>query len=251
MRTKVLEGKVAVVTGGSRGIGREIVAMIAQEGCTVAFNFFRHAGEARTLEKEVKASGGRCRGYGVDITEFDAVNQWCKNVVKEFGRIDILINNAGIIRDKALMLMTQEDWRKVMATNLDGIYNATRSCIVGFLKQKSGIIINMSSVAGITGLPRQTNYSASKGAIIAFTKALAKEVGGYGVRVNAVAPGYVDTPMLDVISDSKKRALRETIPLGRLGTPRDVAACIRFLLGPGGQYIHGEVLRVDGGLSLR
>jgi 3-oxoacyl-[acyl-carrier protein] reductase len=165
--------------------------------------------------------------------------------------LDILINNAGIIRDKALMMMTEEDWQTVIQTNLTGMFNASRACIVSFLKQKQGDIINISSVSGITGLARQTNYSASKGGMNAFTKALAKETAAYGVRVNAVAPGFIETDILSGLSEEQKNDIIRRIPLGRVGSPEDVAQGVKFLLSPEAAYMTGQILVVDGGLAIR
>jgi 3-oxoacyl-[acyl-carrier-protein] reductase (EC 1.1.1.100) len=165
--------------------------------------------------------------------------------------LDILINNAGIINDKALMLMEPKDWQEVIETNLMGVFNISRACIVGFLKQKSGDIINISSVSGITGISRQSNYSASKAGIIGFTKSLAKEVAGFNVRVNAVAPGYIETDMLSGMKEEHKQQLKNVVPLGRLGQVSEVANTVLFLLSERAAYITGQVLVVDGGLSMR
>ncbi|MFA5088753.1 MAG: 3-oxoacyl-ACP reductase family protein, partial [Candidatus Omnitrophota bacterium] len=196
-----LKGQVAVVTGGSRGIGRAIVLRLAGLGCQVAFNYEKSQDQALSLEKEARKLGAKCQASCVDIKDFHLVQNWINRTKEDFGRLDILVNNAGIIADKALMLMSQEDWGKVIGTNLNGTFNATRSCIVTFLKQKSGEIINISSVSGIIGLPRQTNYSATKGGVNAFTKSLAKEVASYGIRVNAIAPGFIETDIMSGLSD--------------------------------------------------
>ena len=246
-----LKNKAAVVTGGSRGIGRSIVLMLAQNGCHVAFNYHTSAEEAKKVEQEAKKFGVDCKASRVDIKDFESVKTWIEEVKKDFGRLDILINNAGIISDKALMLMSPEDWQTVVDTNLTGVFNAARCCIVTFLKQKKGDIINISSVSGLIGLPRQVNYSAAKGGINAFTKALAKEVAAYGVRVNAVAPGYIETEILANFSPEQKEKILEDIPLGRLGTVEDVANCVKFLLSEDAQYITGQIIPLDGGLAMR
>ena len=246
-----LKDKVAVVTGGSRGIGRSIVLMLAQNGCRVAFNYHTSAEEAQKVEQEAKKFSVDCKASCVDIKDFESVKAWIEEVKKDFGRLDILINNAGIISDKALMLMSPEDWQTVVDTNLTGVFNAARCCIVTFLKQKKGDIINISSVSGLIGLPRQVNYSATKGGINAFTKALAKEVAAYGVRVNAVAPGYIETEILANFSPEQKEKILEDIPLGRLGTVEDVANCVKFLLSEDAQYITGQIIPLDGGLAMR
>jgi len=248
---KDLKGKVAVVTGASRGIGRGIALMLAVEGCDVVFNYLHSRKAALDLEKEIQAQGRRCKASRVDIRDFEAVKKWIEQVKKRFGRIDILINNAGIIRDKALMLMTPEDWEQVVDTNLNGMFNASRACIVTLLKQKSGLIINISSVSGSIGLPRQTNYSASKGGINSFTKALAKEVAAYGIRVNAVAPGFIETDMLAGFPPQQKEAIGGMVPLGRLGDVEDVTRTVRFLLSEDARYLTGQIIHVDGRLAMK
>ena len=246
-----LKGKVAIVTGGSRGIGRAVVLRLAKLGCDVAFNYQSNAGAALELENELKNLGVRCQSRQVDIKNFEAVKEWMGSVSKELGRIDILVNNAGIIRDKALMMMTPEEWNDVIQTNLNGMFHAARSCVFTMMKQKSGQIINIASVSGIIGLPGQTNYSAAKGGMIAFTKALAKEVAGHGVRVNAVAPGFIETDMTSKFNDEQKQVIMKQIPLGRIGTVEDVASCVEFLVTESGRYLTGQIVVVDGGLSMK
>ena len=242
---------VALVTGGSRGIGRAIVLMLAREGYRVAFSYLNNKESALSLEEEVRRLGGIAKAGAVDVKDFAAVKAWVNEARDSFGRLDVLVNNAGIIRDKALMLMLPEDWEEVLATNLTGVFHASRAVIVTFMKQKSGDIINISSVSGVIGLSRQTNYSASKGGINAFTKALAKEVAAYGIRVNAIAPGYIETDILSGFDSQKKEEIAKTIPVGRLGTVEDVAGCVQFLLSDSARYITGQILVVDGGLAIR
>lgn len=246
-----IKGKTTIVTGGARGIGRAIVLMLAKNGCHVAFNYLKSKDEALALEKEVQALGVRCKASSVDVKDFQAVKKWVEGVRTEFGSLDILINNAGIIMDKAFMLMSPEEWHGVIDVNLHGVFNASRACIVTFLKQKSGEIINISSVSGVIGLPRQVNYSASKGGVDAMTKALAKEVAAYGVRVNSIAPGYIETDILSGISEENKKKIEEVIPLGRIGKPEEIAQCVEFLLSKESAYITGQVIQVDGGLAIR
>ena len=248
---KELQGKVAVVTGGSRGIGKAIVLMLADAGCQVAFNYQQSKDAASALEREVQKKGVQCQASAVDIKDFTKVKGWIEATREKFGRLDILINNAGIIIDKALMLMNEPDWREVIDTNLNGIFNASRACVVTFLKQKSGDIVNISSVSGIIGLPRQTNYSAAKGGVNAFTKALAKEVAAYGVRVNAVAPGYIETEILAGLTGEQRSQIVKMIPQERIGKTEDVANCVKFLLSVDAQYITGQIIQVDGGLVMR
>jgi len=245
-----LKGKVAVVTGGSRGIGREIVLALAKQGCAVAFNYFKNKNLAEDLIREAGLKL-KVKGSLVDIRSFEAVKAWIEEVKKEFGQLDILINNAGVINDKALMLMGPQDWQEVIEVNLMGVFNVTRACIVTFLKQKSGNIVNISSVSGITGTARQTNYSASKAGIIGFTKSLAKEVAGFNIRVNAVAPGFIETDMLSALKVDYKNGLLNNIPLARFGRASEVASAVLFLLGERARYITGQVIVVDGGLSMK
>lgn len=246
-----LKGKVAIVTGGSRGIGRQIVLALAKESCNVSFNYSRNKELADDLIKQLKSFKIKASSYQVDVKDFEAVKLWVEEVKKEFGQLDILINNAGIINDKAFMLMEPKDWQDVIETNLMGVFNVTRACIVTFLKQKSGNIVNISSVSGITGTSRQTNYSASKAGIIGFTKSLAKEVAPFNIRVNAVAPGYIETDMLINLKEDYKQQLLNGIPLGRFGLAKEVSDAVLFLLNEKAEYITGQVIVVDGGLSMR
>jgi len=248
---KDIQGRVAVVTGASRGIGKAIVQMFAREGVDIAFNYYQNQESAEVLKKEVLACGVRCFASRVDIKDFEAVKQWIDDVKQDMGGIDILVNNAGVVLDKALMLMSAEEWRFVIETNLNGMFNATRACIVSLLKQKSGHIVQISSISGIAGLARQTNYCASKGGMNAFTKSLAKEVAGYGVRVNAIAPGYIDTDIMSQFSEKQLADIKKTVPLGRLGSAEEVAACVRFLVSDAAKYITGQIIQMDGGLAIR
>ncbi|MBP6342606.1 MAG: 3-oxoacyl-[acyl-carrier-protein] reductase [Candidatus Omnitrophica bacterium] len=251
MNDPFLKNQTAVVTGASRGIGRAIALKLADLGANVAFNYQSSSEHAATLEKELSAKGVKAKGTSVDIKNFDQVKQWIEATKTEFGSLDILVNNAGIIRDKALMMMSSEDWQQVIDTNLTGVFNATRSCIVTFMKQKKGQIVNISSVSGVIGLPRQINYSASKGGINAFTKALAKEVASYGIRVNAVAPGFIETEILSGFNDEQKKKITEMIPLGRIGAVADVAGVVEYLLSDHAAYVTGQIIVVDGGLAIR
>jgi 3-oxoacyl-[acyl-carrier protein] reductase len=247
----LIKDKVAIVTGGSRGIGRAIVLKLAGLGCHVAFNYHEQKQAADALVQEVTKNNVRCKASKVDVRDLSQVKAWTEDVKSDFGGIDILINNAGIVNDKALMMMTSDDWQKVIDTNLGGTFNVTKACIVTFMKQKKGDIINISSVSGIMGLPGQTNYSAAKGGINAFTKSLAKEVASYGIRVNAIAPGFIETEMLAKFSDEQKEQMKQNIPLQRLGTPDDVANTVAFLLSRDATYMTGQVINVDGGLVMR
>ncbi|MFH1655133.1 MAG: 3-oxoacyl-[acyl-carrier-protein] reductase [Candidatus Omnitrophota bacterium] len=247
----ILKDKVAIVTGATRGIGRAIALELAKEGADISFNYVKNAELANSLVEEIESSGRKAMAEQVDIRNFAKVKEFVEKTKNTLGKLDILVNNAGIIRDKALMLMEELDWRDVIDTDLNGVFNASRACIVTFMKQKSGQIVNLSSVSGITGTARQTNYSASKAGIIGFTKALAKEVAEYNIRVNAVAPGYIQTDMLDFLKDELKDRLKQLIPLGRFGKPQEIARVVLFLLSDSAQYVTGQVITVDGGMVMR
>lgn len=241
----LLKNKVAIVTGGSKGIGASIVKELVKEGCKVAFTYKRNIKAARELEAKLK---DKATAYKLDIKDPDRVKKFIEKIKKAFGSLDILVNNAGIMRNKPLMMMEREDWHDVINTNLNGTYNLTRACIVTFMKQKSGSIINISSAVGITGMPGQTNYAASKAGIIGFTKALAKEVGAYNIRVNAIAPGFIET---DMLKDSKRRdEFLKWVPLGKFGECKDIAKLTIFLASDSARYITGGVIRLDGGLAI-
>ncbi len=251
MENSILKGKIAIVTGGSRGIGKAVVQMLAGQGAQVAFNYAKNQQAALALEKEIKERNLKCKAAQVDIKNFDAVKAWIEKVKQEFGRLDILVNNAGIISDKGLFMMSPAEWEEVIQTNLTGMFNASRACIVTFLKQKKGDIVNVASVSGMIGLKGQTNYSSAKGGMIAFTKALAKEVSPYGVRVNAVAPGFIETDMISGISPQQREQILKQIPLGRIGSAQDVANCVKFLLSEQAAYMTGQVVVIDGGLTMK
>ena len=244
-----VKDKVAIVTGGTRGIGRAIVLELAREGADICFTYVKNEELAMTLVKEIESFGRRALSIKMDVRDFDAAKDLIKKAVEFFGRLDILVNNAGIVKDKALMLMDKNEWQEVIDTNLGGVFNVTRSSIVTFLKQKSGDIINISSVSGQVGLPRQTNYSASKAGVIGFTRALAKETAAYGVKVNAIAAGFIDTDMTRDLKPELKEQMLKNIPLSRFGTPEEVAKLVMFLLTS--NYITGQVITIDGGLAIK
>jgi 3-oxoacyl-[acyl-carrier protein] reductase len=246
---KLLENKVAVISGAAKGIGRAVAIELAGEGANISFNFLKSSKEAMELEKEIKALGVNVKSFQADIKNYDDVKLWVDNTRELFGGIDIIINNAGVIRDKALALMDPNEWREVINTNLDGTFNLTRAAIVTLIKQKNGIIVNISSVSGITGMPRQTNYAASKAGIIGFTKSLAREVAPYAVRVNAVAPGFIETDMLKDLKEEYKTQMIKHIPQGRLGKPEEVAKVVKFLVSDDARYITGQTIIIDGGMS--
>ena len=242
----ILKGKTAVVTGGTRGIGRAIVELFAKEGAKVVFTYQNSNAQAWEIEQTYR----NAKGFKVDVRETQQIERWKEMVIEKFGPADILVNNAGIIRDKALAMMSREDWDDVINTNLNGVFNVTKAFIVSFMKQKAGTIINISSLSGIMGIPRQTNYSASKGALNAFSRSLAKEVAVYNIRVNVVAPGFIDTDMTKTLRDEHVQQIMPQIPLGRFGSSEEVAKVVLFLATDESQYITGQVLRVDGGLGM-
>ena len=236
-----LEGRVALVTGASRGIGRAIAAELARAGASVVVGYRSGAEEAEALAKEI---GGRALQADVSVAEEAA------RLVEDAGDLDILVNNAGLTRDGLLMRMSDEDWKTVIDTNLAGTFYTCRAAARGMMKKRSGSIVNLTSVVGIHGNPGQTNYAASKAGIIGFTKSLARELASRGVRANAIAPGYIQTALTDVLPEEVQQAILANTPLARLGTPEDVAGAVRFLCSDEASFITGEVLLVDGGLGM-
>ncbi len=247
---RILEGRVVIVTGGSRGIGRAIVETLSQCGAKVALTYTSRQAEAEEVLKRVTASGTEGLVLQADVRDFKRAQAVVAETLERFGRLDGVVNNAGILRDKALMLMEPSDWQEVLDINLTGAFNMCRAAIVTFMKQRSGRIVNITSVAGITGMARQTNYSASKAGVIGLTKALAKEVASYHITVNAVAPGYIDTEMTSAIDEKRRAELQKTIPLGRFGQPSEVAQIVTMLLSDAGSYMTGQTIVVDGGLVI-
>lgn len=243
------KGKAAIVTGGSRGIGKAIVLDLAKRGAKVAFNYVTSKDAANAVVSEVKQLGGEAIAVQGDVRDPDAAKKFVDEAKKAFGRIDYLVNNAGILRDKALMFMSDADWNDVINTNLNGLFNITRLVVTGFLKEKSGAVVNISSTAGLIGNAGQTNYGASKAGVIGFTKSLAKEVASYGVRVNAVAPGFVETDMVKTMTELKLQEALKYVPMKRIGSTDEVAKVVSFLLSDEASYITGQVLPIDGGLA--
>jgi 3-oxoacyl-[acyl-carrier protein] reductase len=241
----MMTGKVAIVTGGSRGIGRAIVQALGREGAKVAFTYLQN----KALADEV-ANGDTILGFQTDVTSFDQSKDLVKQVKERFGRIDIVVNNAGITRDKLLALMSEKDWDDVLDTNLKGMYNLTKHASGIMLRQKSGSILNITSISGIVGMPGQVNYSSSKAGMIGFTKALAKELAKANVRVNALALGFVETDMTGVLNPEYRAKALEQIPLQRFGKPEEMAEIALFILSDKASYITGQVIQADGGLAI-
>ena len=246
---KLLDGKVALITGATRGIGKGIAESFAAQGATVAFTYASSAKKAEELEKELSDKFGvKVKGYQSNAADFDAAQELVTEVVKEFGTVDVLVNNAGITRDTLMMRMSEEQWDEVIQTNLKSVFNMTKAVMRTMLKARSGSIINMSSVVGVKGNAGQANYSASKAGILGFTKSIALELGSRNIRCNAIAPGFIETEMTDALDADTVQGWRDSIPLKRGGTPEDVAQACLFLASDMSAYITGQTLNVDGGM---
>ena len=246
----MLTGKNALVTGASRGIGRQIALTLAAAHAFVIVNYNGSKEKADAVVAEIKAAGGDAVSYQCNVSDFDECQNMITALIKEYKHIDILVNNAGITRDGLIMKMSEADYDAVLDTNLKGAFNTIRHMSRYFLKQKSGRIINISSVSGILGNAGQANYAASKAGIIGLTKSAAKELASRGITVNAIAPGFIKTDMTDVLSDKVKENISASIPMGSMGTAEDVAKAAAFLASDGARYITGQVLRVDGGMAM-
>lgn len=246
---KLLEGKTALVTGGSRGIGRTICLKFATEGAHIAFSDIALDENTESLVKEIEALGVKAKAYASDASSFDQSEDMVNNIAAEFGRIDILVNNAGITRDGLLMRMTENDWDLVIKVNLKSVFNLTKAVQKYMLKQRSGSIINMSSVVGVNGNAGQANYSASKAGLIGFTKSIAQELGSRNIRCNAIAPGFIETKMTEKLPEDVRNEWVKTIPLRRAGQADDVANVSTFLASDLSSYVTGQVINVCGGMS--
>lgn len=247
---KMLEGKVAVVSGGSRGIGRAIVMALAEAGADVAFTYVHCQEKAEEVCREAREKGVRCKAYRSDAASAEETDRVIKEIVAEFGPIQILINNAGISRDKSFLKMTKEMWDEVMHVNLDGLFNLTHAVVPGMVESGWGRIVNVSSIVGQTGNFGQANYAATKGGAIAFTQTLARELARKNITVNAVAPGFIETDMTNRLPDATLAQVASMTPIGRLGKPEEVADTIVFLASPKAGYITGEALAINGGMHM-
>ena len=246
----MLENKVAVVTGGARGIGRAISLALAKGGAYVIVNCNGPVEKAREVVHEIEEQGGKAEVYPCNVADYGAVETWFSDILARHGRVDILVNNAGITRDGLVMRMNEDDFMQVINTNLKGAFNCSKWAVKAMIKQRSGRIVNISSVSGVAGNAGQVNYSASKAGVIGMTKSMAREVASRGITVNAVAPGFIETDMTNVLSDKVKEAATTQIPLGHFGKPEDVADAVVFLASEKSRYITGQVLHVDGGMVM-
>lgn len=245
-----LEGKVALITGASRGIGRAIALKFAAEGAKVAINFAGNTQKAEEVKSLIESNGGKALLVQGSVADFEKVGEIVGKVVETWGNIDILVNNAGITRDALLLKMSESDFDEVIATNLKGVFNCTKAVSKLMIKQRSGRILNMSSVVGLTGNAGQANYSAAKAGIIGFTKSVAKEFASRGITVNAIAPGFIGTDMTDAIPEKIKIEMISKIPLGRIGDPEDIANAALFFVSEDAKYITGQFVCVDGGMAM-
>lgn len=246
----LLDGKVALITGASRGIGRAVALELARQGADVVINYAGNEAAANEVKSLVEAAGGKALVIQADVANGEAVDAMIAKTMEVFGRIDILVNNAGITRDGLLMRMKESDWDAVMDTNLKGVFLCTKAVSRIMMKQKSGKIINMTSVVGVMGNAGQANYAAAKAGVIGFTKSMARELASRGITVNAVAPGFIATDMTAVLSEQTKTELAGQIPLAKLGSPEDVAGAVSFLASTAADYITGQTLNVDGGMVM-
>ncbi|MDR1861333.1 MAG: 3-oxoacyl-[acyl-carrier-protein] reductase [Bacteroidales bacterium] len=246
---KLLEGKTAIITGAARGIGKAIALKFAEEGCNIAFTDLHDDDSMRATEAEIAALGVKAKGYASNAASFSDTENVVEKIIAHFGSIDVLVNNAGITKDALLLRMSEEQWDAVITVNLKSVFNFTKAVQKTFLKQRSGSIINLSSVVGVSGNAGQANYSASKAGIIGFTKSIAKELGSRGIRSNAIAPGFIITEMTAKIPEEARKAWEESIPMRRGGTPEEVAKVALFLASDLASYVSGQVVHVCGAMN--
>jgi len=246
----ILEHKIALVTGGSRGIGRAIALALAAAGADVMISYRSASQEAQKVVDEIGKMGRQAMSFQTDVAQFNPSREMVEAIVQKFQRLDILVNNAGITKDTLLMRMTEEDWDTVIDTNLKSIFNVTKAAVRPMMSQRSGKIINITSIAGVIGNAGQANYASSKAGIIGFTKTMAKELGSRNIQVNAVAPGFIETDMTAKLTEEQRKQLAEHIPLKRTGKPEEIAGVVKFLASPEADYITGQVLCVDGGMVM-
>lgn len=246
----VLKDKVAVITGGSRGIGRAICLRLAKSGASVVINFTKDSEKAQNVADEIKESGGAGLIFQADVSDIQQAGNLIEFAIQKFGKIDILVNNAGITSDNLLIRMKEEEWDKVISTNLKGVFNCTQPAIKYMIKQRNGVVVNISSVIGVTGNAGQSNYAASKAGVIGFTKSAAREVASRGIRLNVVAPGFIETDMTESLSTEFKDSIIEKIPLKKFGEADSVAALVEFLASEEADYITGQVINIDGGMVM-
>lgn len=242
-----LSGKVALVTGGSRGIGKAIALALAEGGADILLNYARSDKQAEEVKQQIEAMGRKCVTVRADVSKFEQAQNLGKAVVNHFGKLDILINNAGVNRDRTLRRMTPEQWNEVIQTNLSSLFNCTKAVIETMAAQGSGVIISVSSIIGEMGNIGQVNYAATKAGIIGFTKTMAKELAGNNIRVNAIAPGFIETDMLGTVPEDIRKQIVAQIPLGRFGTPEEIALAVLYLCSPAASWITGITLRINGG----
>ena len=247
---KLLEGKTAIITGGTRGIGKAIALLFAQEGANVAFTGRTYNDNMKEVEAEIAKLGVKSKGYAFDASNFEDTHKIVEQIKDDFGKIDVLINNAGITQDGLMMRMTEEQWDSVIDVNLKSAFNLTHAITPIMMRQRSGSIINMSSVVGLAGNAGQANYSASKAGLIGLTKSLAKEIGSRGIRVNAIAPGFILTDMTSELSEEVRKQWAQQIPLRRAGAPEDVANVALFLASDLSSYVTGQIVSVCGGMNM-
>lgn len=245
---KLLENKVSIITGATRGIGKGVAELFADQGSHIIFTYVSSDDKARALEAELQAKGVKAKGYKFNVADYAACEEMANDVVKEFGSIDVVVNNAGITSDNLLMRMSEEQWDEVINTNLKSVFNMTKAVQRTMLKQRKGSIVNMSSVVGVKGNAGQANYAASKAGLLGFTKSVALELGSRNIRCNAIAPGFIETEMTGALDEATVQSWRDAIPLKRGGTAEDVANLALFLASDMSAYITGQTINVDGGM---